>query len=299
MPAHRQVDRLIADLQGADQVRRDTAVARLRVLGSRAVPRLAAFIEGSAPPGARALALTALEGTTDPRAAEIACAVLDAPDVDTVVAALGVLRTWVATETGTRLLEIVSAMAVDGRRDARIRVAAIDALADLPEHLVGPIRRHGPPPGSAGPPLDDPAAARDWVHAHGAAATLSTLHEAVKAFRDRERMVESSRDRQDWLRARGAVHEALAKRGSRLAVYDLREAFSAARAPLPAGFLEAVSALGDASCLEPLARAWSATPGTAWRGQLLEAAQRIVRRSKLSGRSAVVKGIRANWDGFL
>ena len=294
-----QVNRLIEDLQSTDAVRRDAAVARLRVLGPRALPRLASFIESSGPSRARALALGALEGAQDPQVAEIALSSLDAPDLETVVAALGVLRGWVTQEAGTRLLEAVAAIAVDRARDARIRVAALDALSDLPEHLIRPIREQAPPPESAGPPADDPVAAREWVEAHGRAATLSKLHDTVTAFREHEGSAPSSRDREEWQRARGAAHRALAAQGSRLALYDLRETFATARAPLPPGFLEAITAVGDASCLEPLAQAWSATPGTEWRGQLVEAAQRILHRSRLTGRSAVVKGIRANWEGFL
>lgn len=273
-------------------------MARLRVLGARALPRLTSYID-SATSTARALAISALEGTPDPRAAEIALACLDATDVETVVACLGVLRGWVTQETGTRLLEAVTAIAVDRGRDARIRVAAIDALSDLPEHLVRPIREQAPPPESAGPPLDDPLAARDWVAAHGHAATLSSLHDVVKAFREREAAAPSSRGRDEWQRARGAAHKTLAGRGSRVALYDLKETFSATRVPLPPEYLEAMAALGDASCLDGLARAWSATRGAEWRGHLVEAAQQILRRSKLSGRSAVVKSIRANWEGFL
>jgi len=295
----RQIDRLIADLQSGDAVRRDAAVARLRVHGARALPRLVAFITSSGPSDAKALALTALEGIPDPHVVEIALNAIDSPDADTVVAALGVLRGWVTQETGTRLLEAVSAIAVDRSRDGRVRVAAIEALSELPEHLIRPIREQGPPPESAGPTVDDPIAARDWVEAHGRAATLATLHDSVKAFREHEESARTGRDRHAWLEARGAAHKALADRGSRLALYDLRETFTAARAALPAGFLEAITAIGDASCLEPLAHAWSATRGAEWRGQILEAAQRIVRRSKLGARSAVVKHIRANWEGFL
>ena len=293
-----QVNRLIEDLQSTDAVRRDAAVARLRVLGPRALPRLAAFIESSGPSRARVLALGALEGAQDPQVAEIALSSLNAPDLETVVAALGVLRGLVTQEAGTRLLEAVAAIAVDRARDARIRVAALDALSDLPEHLIRPIREQAPPPESAGPSVDDPIAAREWVEAHGRAATLSKLHDMVTAFREHEGAA-ASRDRDEWQRARGAAHRALAEQGSRLALYDLRETFATARAPLPSGFLEAITAVGDASCLEPLAHAWSATPGTEWRGQLVEAAQRILHRSRLTGRSAVVKGIRANWEGFL
>jgi len=36
-----------------------------------------------------------------------------------------------------------------------------------------------------------------------------------------------------------------------------------------------------------------------WQHELTDAAQQIVRRSRLSGRSAVIKDIKANWAGFL
>lgn len=295
-----QIDRLIADLQSSDPVRRDAAVARLRVLGTRALPRLTKFLESGAPAPAHALAISALEGVEDRRAMTIALNALESADADAVVAALAVLRGWVAKETGTRVLEAVTAIAVDRSREGRIRFAASEALSDLPEHLVRPIKEQAPPPASVGPPLDDAVAAREWVEAHGRGATLATLHDAVKAFREREESAASGRRRDAWLLARSTTHRVLAERGSRLALYDLREAFSTAQSPLPPGFLAAVVKAGDASCLEPLARAWSASGrGSAWRNQLSEAGREIVRRSKLGGRSPVIKGLRAKWPGFV
>lgn len=294
-----EVDRLIADLESSDPIRREASVARLRVLGARAFPRLSKFIESSANSSARARAMSALEGLEDRHAAEIALGALSAVDADIVVAALGVLRGWVPHETGTRFLETITAIAVDRSRDARIRVAAIDALSDLPDHLVRPIREQAPPPEAAGPPLDDPIAAREWIEAHGGKATLAALHDAIKAFRESERRASSNRQRDEWMKVRGVAHRMLADRGSRLALYDARETFSSAQSPLPPGFLEAIGQVGDASCLEPLARAWSATREARWRAQLSETARQIVVRSKLGGRNAVVKGIRANWVGFI
>jgi hypothetical protein len=293
------VDRLITDLQSSDPIRRDASVARLRVLGARALPRLARFMESSDAPGARVLALSALEGIDDAHASEIAFTALNEPDVDIVVAALAVLRSWVTRETGTRLLESITAIAVDRRRDARVRVAALDALSELPDHLVKPVREQAPPPEDAGPPLDSPVAAREWIEAHGNNATLATLHEVIKAFREAEDRADTSRSRDEWLKARGAAHAVLAARGSRLALYDARETFSSTRVPLPPGFLDAIRRVGDTSCLEPLAHAWSATREANWRAQLSEAAREIVARAKLTGRSAVLKGIRANWAGFI
>jgi hypothetical protein len=293
------VDRLIADLESSDPIRRDASVARLRVLGGRALTRLTKVIESSASPGARALAMSALEGLDDAHASELAFTALGQPEIDIVIAALGVLRGWVPRENGTRLLEAITAIVVDRSRDARVRLAALDALADLPDHLVRPIREQAPPPEAAGPPLDNPVAAREWVEAHGGSATLATLHDAIKAFRESEGRADTGRGRDEWLKARGAAHRVLAARGSRLALYDVRETFSSARSPLPAGFLEAIERVGDASCLEPLAHAWSATREGAWRTRLSDAARHIVARAKLGGRSAVVKGIRANWAGFI
>jgi hypothetical protein len=293
-----EVDRLIADLESSDPIRRDASVARLRVLGARALPRLARFIQSSAS-GTRALAMSALEGLDDSHASEIALTALSESEVDIVVAALGVLRSWVPRETGTRLLESIAAIAVDRSRDARIRVAALDALSELPDHLVRPIREQVPPPEAGGPPLDNPVSAREWIEAHGAKATLATLHDAIKAFRESEGRTDTSRGREEWLKARGAAHQMLGARGCRLALYDARETFSTAQSPLPAGFLEAIARVGDASCLEPLARAWSATREASWRAQLAEAARQIVARARLGGRSAVVKSIRANWAGFI
>jgi len=293
------VDRLIADLDAASPVRRDAAVARLRVIGARALPRLAAFITSATTPAARTLAIGALDGIDDRQACEIALTTLDASDAGVVIAALGVLRPWVTKESGTRLLEAITAIAVDRAREARIRLAAIDALSDLPEPLLRPIREQAPPPEAGGPPLDNPVAAREWVEAHGRQATLATLHDTVTRFRESEERAETSRAREEWMRARGVAHRLLAERGSRLAMYDARETFSATAVPLPPGFLDAVALVGDGSCLEPLARAWSAAHDAAWRAQLTATALQIIARAKLGGRSAVVKAIRANWAGFI
>jgi hypothetical protein len=294
-----EVDRLIADLQSPAPVRRDASVARLRVLGIRALPRLAKVIADPETGRARTLALNALDGVDDPHVVDIALKALASPDTDTVIAALVVLRSWVAQETGTRLLEAITTIAVDRDRDARIRVAAIDALADLPDHLVQPLRAQAPPPEAGGPPHDNPVAALGWVEAHGGKTTLATLHDAIKQFRDSEGRAETSRAREEWVKARAAAHRMLADRGSRLALYDARETLSTAQAPLPPGFLEAIGRVGDASCLEPLARAWSASRDARWRDQLSNAARQILVRSKLGGRNAVVKGIRAHWAGFI
>jgi len=296
----RDIDRLIADLQSSDSIRRDAAVARLRILGGHALLRLIDLVAAHESASVRALALDALEGLDDVRVIDVAFDALRDGDVEVVIAALGVLRRWVAEETGTRLLDAITAIVVDRSRDARVRVAALAALSELPEHLVRPIRDQAPPPESAGPSLDEPVAVREWIQAYGAGATLSTLHELVTRTREREHSESSSRLRTEWLEARGRAHRALAVRHSLVGLYDLRETFEAASSALPQSFVSTAAAIGDASCLEPLARAWaSAGKNLDWKHQLSTTAATIMRREKLTGRSAVVKKLRANFPGFV
>jgi hypothetical protein len=129
---------------------------------------------------------------------------------------------------------------------------------------------------------------------------LSEVHRLIVRLRELEQEEPSEPRREQWIRARGAAHALLAARRSTVAVYDLREAFATASRPLPADFLTAVALVGDASCLEPMARAWTAATGeTWWRGRLTEAAADIGRRENLTGRSAIVKRVRAKWPGFI
>jgi hypothetical protein len=294
------IDRLIADLESNDSIHRDAAVARLRILGRRALPRLIDLISAHQSSGVRAIALDALEGLDDVRVIDVAFHALRDGSVEVVIAALGVLRGWVAEETGTRLLDAITTIAVDRSRDARVRVAALAALSELPEHLVRPIRDQAPPPESAGPSLDDPVQVREWIQAYGADASLSTLHELITRTREREHAESSSRLRSEWLQARGRAHQSLAKRDSLVALYDLRETFEAATGALPQSFLSTAAAIGDASCLEPLARAWAAAgKDLDWNHQLSTTAATIMRREKLTGRSAAVKKLRANFPGFI
>jgi len=264
----------------------------------RAIPRLSALIASDAAPSVRSAALGALDGVDDRRAVDIALGALASNDAAVMPAAIAVLRGWLTRETGTRVLEALTAVAVDPGQEARTRRAALDALSDLPRDLVQPILDQQP----AIPTIafDDPAAARQWVAARAAKAALSELHDALVRMREREGGERSESRKQEWLAARGAAHAALAARRSRIALYDLKEAFDTAPRPLPLDFLTAIAAIGDASCLEPLARAWAAAPQDAWwRQRLAAAAEEIVDRTRLSGRSAVMKRLRAKWAGFI
>ena len=295
-----EIARLIADLDSSDSIRRVAAVARLRVIGERAIPRLADVIESNAATGTRALALRALQDLRVPRALDVALRAVDQPEADLVIAALAVLREWVVREEGTRALEAVTAIAVDASRDPRVRAAAVEALSDLPAHLVRPLRAQAPRLAHEWTSLDDPLEARAWIEAHGATAEPSTLHAFIERLHTQERHESAGRLRHEWRRARGLAHRVLARRGSRLALYDLRESFDKTPDPLPEDFLMAVETLGDASCLEPLARAWSIAPNDpTWRARLSTTATAIARRAKLTSRGAALKRIRSQWPGFI
>jgi len=285
-------------------VRREAAIARLRLAGPAAIPRLAALIDTEPDAAIRSAALRALEGMDDRRVDDIALAALASGDDVVAIAALGVMRGRVAGEDGVRALDALTALALDTGRDAAVRLAALDALSELPRELVAPVldsaRAAAREPDAAPVAGDDPLELREWIAAHGGAAPLSTIHDLIARLRERERAEPGAVLRQAWLVTRGAAHALLAQRASRVALYDLRETFDAAPAPLPLDFLTAIAAIGDDSCLEPLARAWAAAPDERWwRERLADAGRDIIRRTRVGARSAVLRRIRGKWPDFL
>jgi hypothetical protein len=267
-------------------------------VGPRALARLIPLIQRDPSDAIRATALAVLDGFEDRRALDAALAALGADSHEVACAAARVLRGWVTHEQGTRVLDALTTAALDPARHSAVREAAIDALSDLPRDLVQPILERAPAPSLR--PADEPEAMREWLLTTGRDAPLSALHDAVARALEHEQREPAETRRQEWRAVRGAAHAALARRGSRVALYDLRDAFSGAAAPLPLDYLSAVAAVGDASCLEPMARAWAAAPAeTWWRERLSSAADEIVHRTRLSGRSPVLKRIRAKWAGFV
>jgi hypothetical protein len=293
------VKQLAAALLDGHADRREAAVARLRIIGARAIPELVTLVRSDAPADARAAALKALEGSQESRAADLALGALGDSDTNVAVAAIAVLRTWVTRETRPTVLDALTGVALDPARTDVVRLAALDALSELPRDLVQPVLLQASREALAAGAVEEPAGAREWLATHPD-ASLSELHALVTTIREHERREPAARVIQDWIVTRGAVHAALARRGSRVALYDLRESFDAAQSPLPLDFLTAVTAVGDTSCVEPLARAWAGSPREAWwRTRLSEAAADILRREKLTGRSAAVKRVRAKYPGFL
>jgi hypothetical protein len=151
------------------------------------------------------------------------------------------------------------------------------------------------------PLADDPEALRRLVLASGRNAPLGTLGKLIDPVRERESGQQDPDRRAEWTALRGVIHQALSARGSRLGVYDLRESFEGTRGPLPVGFVAAVTAVGDASCLEPIAAAYERSTGSAdswWRPHLKDAFAAILLRERLTKRHAAVRRILARWPAI-
>jgi hypothetical protein len=300
------VDRLVEQIREGSPVEREAAVARLRVIGPRAVDRLASIVR-SGSDVARAAALKALEGINDPRARDIALDSLTAETPAVAAAAIGALRQWLAADPA--VLDAVTAIALDKRRKSALRLAALDVLSELPRATIQPVLQQvgGDDPSLAaraeGQPeaiLDHPGGVKEWLLLRGEQAPLSELHDAIVRIRGRERQEPSGRRRQEWETVRAAAHFLLARRKSRVALYDLRETIEAAQGAIPLDFLNAVALIGDGSCLEPLARAWSSAEKELWwRDRIADAARAIVANERLTARHAVVKRVRARFPGLL
>ena len=92
------------------------------------------------------------------------------------------------------------------------------------------------------------------------------------------------------LRARAAIHEALAALDSRVALYDLRETIATRpRAVMPA-LLRAAGQVGDGSLVPVLSR--TVAEETAWLDACAEALAAIVAREKLRKTSAACRSVR-------
>jgi hypothetical protein len=329
----RHIDALLADLRSDDEVAREAAVARLMVIGSRAVDRLGVLAgDVSVDPAARAAALRALEGIGDERALEIALSAAHDSEADVAIAAVAVVRTFLAGSHDLRAVDALTAIVLDRARADAIREHALRALGDLDTTTLNPVldalltdpsaRLRAAARGAASPSSldgatagdtwltletadvpDDPPRVRRTLSRDASQIGLPRLHQLIERIREREQKATGGQ-RHEWMRARAAAHVALATRGSRLAVYDLRESLDAAKEPLPVEFLAALTMVGDVSCLEPLAGAYARTSsapdataarGDWWHRHLADTFQAIVAREAMTRRHAVAKKIDKRW----
>ncbi|HEY2905568.1 MAG TPA: HEAT repeat domain-containing protein [Vicinamibacterales bacterium] len=317
----RPIARLVADLASENAIDREAAVARLTVIGSRAVGRLLPVVETQAAPVARVAALRALEAIGDARGLEAIVRAIDDRDADVSVAAIVAARGFLRGAHGPAALDRLTAAALDRERPDMVRAAAVRAIGELDRATVKPLlakladdpseavraaaalrisRKRALDPSAIlsdaaerGLP-DDPAALRNALVDGGATAALPHLVRIVDRIREREQSVPPVQ-RPDWINARAAAHGALANRDSRIALYDLKESLEAGT-PLPVEFLAALSRIGDTSCLEPIAAAYARANGDPWwRQHLADLFQAIAKRERVTVRHAAMKRIAKRW----
>ena len=135
----REIDALIADLVGGTDLQRESAVARLAVIGGRAVSRLLEVVRDARSPGAKVAALQALEASGDARSLEAALACLAAAESAVAEQAVSVARRFLTSGDGPRVIDSLAALAFDGARPPVLRLAALEALAEMPARTVQPI----------------------------------------------------------------------------------------------------------------------------------------------------------------
>jgi hypothetical protein len=302
---------------GSDQPdQRDGATARLIVIGARALDRVLGVVESGAAPVARIAALRVLEATGDPRAVDHVLAALNSGEGGVARAAAVASRSFLRGARGAAVVDRLTAIALDDGREESLRVAALEVLRELEPTTIAPLVQRlagsprailaaieGPAAITAADRIiraadeglgDDPIDLAEAVTGAGGLVGVPVLLRLIERVRERE-PGERLATRAAWVVVRGRAHVELARRGSRIALYDLRETLERATAPLPVDFLAALSMAGDGSCLEALAgaydRASSEEEDTWWRDHLADAFQAIVAREGMTRRHSVSKRI--------
>lgn len=314
---HQLVDRLVGD----DPVARDAASARLAVIGPRATRALTKALESTGGAPAQAAILRTLEAIHDPQSVAAATAFVDAADLEVASAAVGLLRRFLRYDDAAlanAAFERLTAVTLDPTRPTPVRAAALEALSDLPAETTHEVLRQlesdtnpqlrgaadGSERASSGPATlaeisraslcPEPLVLRELIEEEGRTAPLAVLGRIIEMVRGLEEAETASPRRTEWQAARAAAHLALAERGSRLSLYDLRESFAAAPGPLPVGFLAALERIGDPSCLEETAAAYlraRMARDAWWTEHLAGAFREIVRREHLTRRSPALKRV--------
>lgn len=331
---------LIDSLGTDDEIRREAAIARLAIVGPRALDRLAAEYAAAGGNHQKRIAiLRVFEAMGDPRALPIARGAL-AETPDLAVAAAAVLQALLDSVTdgaAAAALDVLVSAALDPLRERRVRIAALDALQGMPEEVRARVAaamandadpalqsRAAISPDRAGSAdaiwldaiegtLPDRAElVRQAMQTRAGSTPLSALQKLIDRLRERETAVDPAHA-PEWLSARGGVHQALALRGSKVAVYDLRETVAASAHALPTTFLTALHVVGDESCLDAIAAAYTTAASARsageqdqheetrdqdrerWLQQLTAAFQAIVKREKIGRSSAPLNRIANRW----
>lgn len=295
-------------LRSGTNAEAEAAAARLVVLGARAVPHVLQSLTASGS-DTEAARLVAVLGQLPPSRDVVVA--LDAalhdprrPVSTAALAAWGALLSAANAAVAAQALDRLTAIALDGTLDGEPRARATGWLAALPGDEIRPLLARlaaDPVPEvrlaatsqrdtaaeSPFSPGAGPDVVRQFVHASGNTAPLPDLHRLVVLAR--ERAAAAPVEAPEWTAARAAVHQALAQRGSTVALYDLREMLLRGDAPLPVAALSALATVGDASCVDAMAEAYDRLDDQWTREQLARALEAIVARERPARRPAVVK----------
>jgi hypothetical protein len=297
-----EVRALIQALAAGGEARREAAIARLIIIGRRAVGRLVSEYHASTDRALQRAILRVLEAAADERCLGPAQHALQAGG-ELAVSAVGVVRELLAHGTGrlqADALDCLLLVTADPASEHRVRAAAVEALRSAPDDVRTAVSARLPPGGPADEALwadaieghlpDDPDALREAVASRAPDAPLPILRRLVEAVRESERQ-RAGNTREGWRRLRGALHQAIAARRSRVGLDDLRESFETAIEPLPSPFLAAVQMIGDDSCLESIATAYSRSPlhEQRWRQQLVQAFESVRKRERLTLRHPAMR----------
>ena len=241
----KEVMALVGDLSSPSAVMRDGAVARLTVIGARAVQRLLDVARtATASPVARAAAFRALEAIAEPRALATALAATSRSGSGRRDARHSASRACSSRiRQACSILDHVTVIALDRQRNRDVRLAAIRALSELEPDTIQPIATEleadpdseianalKPPPrrksvsqverlneAAAGTMADDPAALRRALARSGAGpvAVGASPNRRARARDGKARTIRRE-EASGWPSAR-PLTLALAHRGSRLA----------------------------------------------------------------------------------
>lgn len=306
--ASAQVGRLLQQLLGDEVLARDTAAARLVILGPRSIPHLAALLTHDLTETQAIGVLGVLERVEDARVAALATPLLSDTRDGVAGAALAVVRKGLASEdadTASSALQALLRTATETSNRPVLARMALDALGDLPEAVLKPLRMAAPDvatsPESVNPVGgSDPAQQfiRSWLdgdavesqpdqlrvalEAAGGVAPLSMIHSVVQRARQFEEQAGGSADQ--WRSLRGLAHQVLSGRGSRVALYDLRETLARQPGRLTVGMLGALAVLADRSDLDALGAAWAGGDDAWLTSQIEDVCRAVVLREGLDFR---------------
>ncbi len=316
----REIQERLAELGSASAATRDSAAARLTLLGERSVAPLIESLRRSSPL-ARLGAIKVLGRLRAPRALPALLEQLGDREGRLVAAAAGAIATLGGASAVAALSRVLSHGEAEARAGAARALAKLfvggveEALEPLVTTLLDakadePLRRTADKALSRLPPRElhairaRLAEAADEIARNGraggadaaarrrfpgtpdidallaspprGAAAVPALHRALSGLKDAE--------------AASRLHRALAERGSRIALYDLRERLEARPARAAEALLEIAGRIGDASLLAAIVAL--AVDRTALTGPCADALAAIVSRERLRKTQRLVKTVR-------